>query len=94
MAGEDSHVKGQLAQRNILRDSLRKISETATFHAFRRFRITNLREVVVPEDLVRFWIGHADKSVTDRYSKMKKRIPVRHEWAEKVGLGFVITFSF
>src|SRR5712692_856257 len=77
-----------LTPRNILRDSLRKISDTATFHAFRRFRITNLREVGVPEDLVRFWVGHADKSVTDRYSKMKKRIPVRQEWSEKVGLGF------
>jgi len=77
-----------LTQRNILRDSLRKASKTATFHAFRRFRITNLREFGVPEDILRFWVGHADRSVTDRYSKMKKRIPVRKEWAEKAGLGF------
>ncbi len=77
-----------LAQRNILRDSLRKVSQAATFHAFRRFRITNLREIGVPEDILRFWAGHADKSITDRYSKMKKRIRVRKEWAEKAGLGF------
>ena len=77
-----------LAQRNILRDSLRKVSKAATFHAFRRFRITNLREIGVPEDILRFWVGHADKSITDRYSKMKRRILVRKEWAEKVGLGF------
>jgi integrase len=76
-----------LTPRNVHRD-LRKISEKATFHAFRRFRITNLREVGVPEDILRFWVGHADRSVTDRYSKMKKRIPIRKEWAEKAGLGF------
>ena len=46
-----------LTPRNILRDSLRKICETATFHSFRRFRITNLREVGVSEDLVRFWVS-------------------------------------
>jgi integrase len=77
-----------LSQRNILRDNLRKISNTATFHAFRRFRITNLREAGVPEDILRFWIGHANRSVTDRYSKMKNRIPLRKEWAEKAGLCF------
>lgn len=79
-----------LTPRNVLRDSLQKVSEAATFHAFRRFRITNLREAGVPEDLVRFWVGHADRSVTDRYSKMKKRIALRQEWAEKVGLGFEV----
>jgi integrase len=76
-----------LMPRNVHCD-LRKISEKATFHAFRRFRITNLREIGVPEDILRFWVGHADRSITDRYSKMKKRIPVRKEWAEKAGLGF------
>jgi hypothetical protein len=42
----------------------------------------------VPEDILRFWIGHADKSLTDRYSKMKPRIESRKEWAEKAGAGF------
>ena len=65
-----------LMPRNVHRD-LRKITEKATFHAFRRFRITNLREIGVPEDILRFWVGHADRSITDRYSKMKKRTPLR-----------------
>jgi len=42
----------------------------------------------VPEDILRFWIGHAVKFVTDRYSKMKQRLNSRKEWAEKVGAGF------
>ena len=54
-------------------------------------RITKrFREMLncLPEDILRFWIGHADKSITDRYSKMSKRIQTRKEWAEKAGLGF------
>ena len=51
--------------------------EKRGFHAFRRFRTTWLRKNRVPEDLLRFWIGHANTSVTDGYSKMKddSRIP-------------------
>jgi integrase len=84
-----------LSPRNILRDSLDKIlakigskQDGLAFHSFRRFRVTHLRDQSVPEDILRFWIGHADKSVTDRYSKMKQRIDSRREWAEKAGMGF------
>lgn len=84
-----------LYQRNILRDSLQKIlvklgpkEEGLAFHSFRRFRVTHLREQSVPEDILRFWIGHADRSVTDRYSQMKQRIDKRREWAAKAGVGF------
>ena len=84
-----------LSSRNILRDSLDKIlvkigskQDGLAFHSFRRFRVTHLRDQSVPEDILRFWIGHADKSVTDRYSKMKQRIDKRREWAEKAGVGF------
>jgi hypothetical protein len=52
------------------------------------FRVTHLRDQGTPEDILRFWIGHADQSVTDRYSKMSKRIQSRKEWTEKAGLGF------
>jgi integrase len=76
-----------LSQRNVTRDSLHKL-EVPGFHAFRRFRVTHLREQGTPEDILRFWIGHADKSITDRYSKMSKRIQTRKDWAEKAGLGF------
>jgi integrase len=60
------------------------------FHSFRRFRITHLRTKGCPEDILRFWVGHADKSMTDRYSQMKLRVDLRRETAEKIGLGFDI----
>jgi integrase len=76
-----------VTQRNIMRDSLHKLGVRG-FHPFRRFRVTHLRDQGTPEDILRFWIGHADQSVTDRYSKMSKRIQSRQEWAEKAELGF------
>ena len=62
--------------------------ETCGFHAFRRFRVTHLRKNRVPEDLIRFWIGHADKTVTDGYSKVKEDVSFRMLCAENAGLGF------
>ena len=58
------------------------------FHAFRRFRVTHLRKNMVPEDLIKFWIGHSPQTVTDVYSKVKNDVQFRREVAEKVGLGF------
>jgi integrase len=59
-------------------------------HSFRRFRTTVLRKNQVPEDLVRYWIGHAEKSVTDRYSKLKDDLEFRKQVCAKVGLGFAL----
>jgi hypothetical protein len=50
--------------------------------------VTHLRKQRVPEDLLRFWIGHADGSVTDGYSKVKEDVEFRKFTAEKAGLGF------
>ena len=41
-----------------------------------------------PEDLIRFWLGHANKSVTDVYSKLKDDVTFRKKVAEQVGIGF------
>src|SRR5208282_1960004 len=60
------------------------------FHAFRRFRVTHLRGQGVPEDLLRHWIGHADASITDKYSKLDQDIALRKTWAAKAGLGFEV----
>ena len=57
-------------------------------HAFRRFRTTWLRKQHAPEDLFRFWLGHANKSVTDGYSKLKEDVTFRKKVAEQVGIGF------
>ncbi len=82
-----------LAQSNLLRRSLHPIleemkREKAGFHSFRRFRVTHLRKSGAPEDLIRFWIGHGDKTVTDRYAQVSHDVEFRKSVAERVGVGF------
>ena len=81
---------------NILRLSLHPLlkklgHQKAGAHAFRRFRITTLRKQCAPEDLIRFWLGHANKSVTDVYSKLKEDLVFRKQVVEQVGIGFEIS---
>jgi len=47
-----------------------------------------VRKQSAPEDLIRFWLGHANKSVTDGYSKLKDDVAFRKKVAEQVGVGF------
>jgi hypothetical protein len=82
-----------LLQSNVLRLSLHPL--LAKFglpqsgaHAFRRFRTTWLRKQYAPEDLIRFWLGHANKTVTDASSKLKEDVVFRKKVAEQVGIGF------
>src|SRR5271156_3016845 len=82
-----------LHQSNVLRRTLHPILENLNelkcgCHAFRRFRITHLRKNGVPEDLIHFWVGHAGKSVTDDYSKLKDDLEFRKEVTVRAGLGF------
>jgi integrase len=89
---------GPLSQTNVVRRSLHPILEElgvekTGFHAMRRFRATWLRKQRTPEDLIRFWLGHAKSSVTDWYSKVADDIGYRHEVAEKIGAGFSIPAS-
>jgi integrase len=77
-----------LFQSNIIRDSLSKLNVEG-FHTFRRFRASQLRRFRVPWDLEKFWMGHANKDVTDKYAEqLKDDVEYRQEWAEKIGLGF------
>ncbi len=58
-------------------------------HAFRRFRNTYLRNhTECPEGLYKYWLGHADESMTDLYDKIKHDLSFRKEWAEHCGFGF------
>jgi len=60
-------------------------------HTLRRFRITELRSnAEVPEGLIKFWTGHANESITDRYDKIREDVPKRKLFAEKAGLGFAL----
>ncbi len=82
-----------LLQSNVLRLSLHPLLKSvgqpkSGAHAFRRFRATWLRKQRAPEDLIRFWLGHANKSVTDLYSKLKEDVTLRKKVAEEVGIGF------
>jgi integrase len=85
--------KNALSPSTVLRRNLHPIligmgREIAGFHSFRRFRVTHLRKQGTPEDLLRFWIGHAPESVTDRYSKLYEDVAYRKAQAERVGIGF------
>jgi integrase len=90
-----------LSQRNILRDGLNPIlaklnlkQDGKAFHSFRRFRVMHLRKSRVPWDLEKFWIGHANKDVTDKYaSQLKEDVEWRKDVAEKTGLGFALPAS-
>lgn len=82
-----------VSQSSILKRSLHPIlkqigKKNAGFHSFRRYRVTHLRKNRVPEDLLRFWIGHAAKSVTDVYSMVKDDIAFRQACAANIGIGF------
>jgi integrase len=86
---------GPLTQRNIQRDGLGKIKRDMNleagngFHSFRRFRAAHLRKNRVPWDLLKLWLGHANKDVTDRYAEqLKDDVDWRKQEAEKAGLGF------
>ena len=87
-----------LCQTNVLKRSLHSILESmkrqkAGFHAFRRFRASWLRKNRAPEDLIRFWLGHANQSVTDAYSKLSADVEFRKNCSEKIGLGFELPAS-
>jgi integrase len=84
-----------LSQTNLLHRALYPVLEKlgipkCGFHAMRRFRVTWLRKSRVPEDLIRFWVGHADKTVTDGYSRLSEDSDYKRMVAEQTGLGFVL----
>ena len=82
-----------LSQTNVVRRSLHPILEELKvektgFHAMRRFRTTWLRKQRAPEDIIKFWLGHAKESITDTYSKLADDGDFRQQVVETVGTGF------
>jgi integrase len=61
------------------------------FHCFRRFRISRCRELGLPEDLLRYAVGHAGADITDRYSKLAENVALRKSWIPRIGLGFDVS---
>jgi len=52
--------------------------------SFRRFRTTHLRKQRAREGLVQFWLGHAGKSITDGYDRVREDVEYRKEVARAV----------
>lgn len=68
-------------------------SKFQTF-AFRRFRQAVLEKTAVRQLLIDFWLGHDNPDMSSRYGKqLTEDVGFRQEWAEKVGLGFVLPDS-
>jgi len=82
-----SEVKGEPANLETITRRLRN-REIPGFHAFRRFRLTHLRKACVPETLIRFWMGHSSKDVTDIYDKSAEDLEYRRHWSKAAGLSF------
>jgi len=75
-------------QRNVLR-TLHATGKKVDFHAFRRFRTETLRPGLVPEDLIRLWLGHSKRTITDLHAAgLEHDEAWRREWCERVGLAF------
>jgi integrase len=59
------------------------------WHAMRRFRSTHLEAELIPETLIKLWLGHGKKGVTEQsYIKIMGRVDVRRKYVESVGHGF------
>jgi len=84
-----------ISQSNLLKRHLHPLlrelkMDVCGAHAFRRFRTTHLRKRRAPEGLVQFWLGHAGKSITDGYDRVREDVEYRKEVARAVGLRFTI----
>jgi integrase len=84
-----------LRKSSVLRWSLHPIleemkREKCGFHAFRRFRTAHHRTQPVPEILLRIWMGHSTRGITDRYALegVKRNTLFRTMTAQKADLGF------
>jgi integrase len=86
-----------LQKSNVLRRSLHPIllemgTEPRGFHSFRRFRVAHLRKQLIPEILLRMWVGHSTEGITDKYALdgIRRDTLFRTMTAQKAGLGFTL----
>lgn len=63
--------------------------EGTAWHAMRRFRCTHLETELIPESLIKIWLGHGKRGVTEQsYIRMMGRTDTRRKCVEIAGLGF------
>lgn len=84
-----------LTQTNLLKREFHPILEKLGiskrgFHSFRRFRNTHLRKSGCPDGLLKFWMGHAPKDMSDLYDKVREDVEFRKEVAKAMGVGFEV----
>jgi integrase len=82
-----------VTQANLLKRELHPVLETLAitkrgFHSFRRFRNTYLRKSGCPDGLVKFWMGHAGRDMTDRYDRVREDVEFRKDVVKSMGVGF------
>jgi len=85
-----------LHQSNLLRRDFHPLLKsleipTCGYHAFRRYRNTYLRnEADCPPGLLMYWLGHADRNMSDRYDKVGEgaNAEFRLKQAKTMGVGF------
>lgn len=77
-----------------LRPKLRKLGfyvPGAGAHCFRRFRAAQLKRMACPDDLRKFWLGHANGDISDHYAlQLLEDVERRKAAAASVGLGFEV----
>jgi integrase len=60
------------------------------FHAFRRFRNTFLRQSHCADGLLKYWMAHSNKDMSDHYDRSCEDVRYRRDVAESLGVGFVV----
>lgn len=78
---------------NLLRRELHPVPDklgigTCGFHAFRRFRNTFLRQSHCPDGVLKFWLGHSGKDMSDLYDRSREDLQYRRDVARSLGVGF------
>jgi integrase len=82
-----------VTQTNLLRREFHPLLEDLGiskrgFHCFRRFRNTYLRKSNCPDGLLKFWMGHAGRSMSDTYDRVQEDLKFRREMSLFMGVGF------
>jgi integrase len=63
-------------------------------HCFRGFRAAQLQRAACPDDLRKFWLGHASSDISDQYAlQLLEDVERRKAAAASVGLGFEVAES-
>jgi len=64
-------------------------------HCFRRFRAAQLKRSACPDDLRKFWLGHANADISDHYAlQLLEDMERRKAIAVSVGLGFEVNSPY